>query len=150
MGRAHPCTCSASCVNTAAVGQWLWIETYCTSQSQEAGASRNILSKNCQFRASSFGKRIAHRWKACLEVNRLSQMLFCSIFISAGLTNVLLRSQLVRAPVLEFTQSFFAKTCLLKGKFVKCDSHLRSKNLSLIGIRLYLDWCEITLMSYRD
>lgn len=102
MGRAHPCTCRTSCVNTAAAGQWLWIETFCTSQSQEAGASRNIRSKNCQFRASSFGKRIAHRWKACLEVNRLSQKAALFHFHISRTTNVLLRSQLVRAPV-QFT-----------------------------------------------
>lgn len=128
MGRAHPCTCSTSCVNTAAVGQWLWIETYCTSQSQEAGASCNILSKNCQFRALSFGKRIAHRWKACLEVNRLSQMLFCFIFISAGLLMFYCVLSLCVHLYSNLLEVSLQRHVLLKANDCqKCDSHFAFK-----------------------
>lgn len=37
---------------------------------------------------------------------------------------------------------------LLKANLSSVTVILRSKQLSLTGIRLYLDWCEITLMAY--
>lgn len=152
VGRAHPCTCRTSCVNTAAAGQWMWIETYCTSQSQEAGASRNIRSKNCQFRASSLGKRIAHRWKACLVWRLIDflKKLFCSIFISAGLLMFYCVLSLCVHLYSNLLEVSLQRHALLKANLSSVTVILCSKQLSLIGIRLYLDWCEITLMSYSD
>lgn len=109
-------------------------------------------ARPASFELQALAKKIAHKWKACLVWRLIDflKKLFCSIFISAGLLMFYCVLSLCVHLYSNLLEVSLQRHALLKANLSSVSVILRSKQLSLIGIHLYLDWCEITLVSYSD